>query len=130
MRKVIATLVMVLIIASIAMSANTYSVKFYKKLVKTEKIGRIRQYYSDRLNDNILKNRGDDIIIEKVIGVVVDKKRNGRVISGDGYISYKRVNGAKKGDVIFTLFIYAPGNSCIDDIVDRFDYIIDRTEKG
>lgn len=42
------------------------------------------------------------------------------------YISYKGVKGIRKGDVVLTICIYNPGTNYEDDIVERFDYIIDR----
>lgn len=100
---------------------------FYKKLAKKEKIGVVREYYTEDLTAKILENRGDDIIIERVIGKVINKRKDGKILGEKGkydYISYRSVKGAKRGDVIMTLFIYAPGGKDIDDIVDRFDYII------
>ena len=106
--------------------------KFYKKLVKKEQIGVVREYYTEQLTAEILENRGDSIIIEKVIGKVTNKRKDGKVIGGDpvyNYISYRKVKGAKKGDIILTLLIYEPGSDGVDDIADRFDYIIDRKGK-
>lgn len=106
--------------------------KFYKKLIKREKIGIIREYYSEDLTYDILANRGDDIIVEKIIGTVVNKRKDGRILGGDpnyNYISYSGVKGAKKGDVILTICIYTPGNRAEDDVCERFDYIIEEKEK-
>lgn len=110
------------------------SLGFYKRLVKRNKIGQVRVYDAENLTARMLETRYDDIIIERVYGVVVNKKGDGRQLNapkGHDYISYKGAKGAKKGDVIMTLLVYAPtgkkydeGN--VDDIVDRFDYIIDK----
>ena len=82
---------------------------------------------TSQLTTEALENRGDKLIIERVIGVVTNAETGmGYVIDNpDFYISYASVEGISDGDVICTYFIYNPGNSYIDDIVNRFDYIID-----
>lgn len=105
--------------------------RFYKKLVAREQIGVVREYYTEDLTYNILANRGDDIIIEKSIGVVTNARKDGRLY-GCGkynYISYRNVKGCRKGDTILTICIYNPGSKAEDDIIERFDYIIDRKRK-
>ena len=106
--------------------------RFYKKLVAREQIGVVREYYTEELSYDLLANRGDDIIIEKTIGKVINSKKDGRIYGTEGkynYISYRKVKGAKKGDTILTICIYAPNSKGEDDIVERFDYIIDRKAK-
>lgn len=131
-RMPIITLILVILIAITASACGLQSVRFYKKLVKREKIAKVREYWNENLTCEILENRGDDIIIEKIIGVVVDNKGNGEIMNpldpAYDYISYKRVKGVHKGDVVLTVCIYTPGNSYTDDVCQRFDYIIDRTE--
>ena len=131
MKKVFLIVVISLFIGAMSVEAvSSYS--FYKKMVKREQIGKIREYYSEDLTYDMIVNRGDDIIVEKIIGTVINKKKDGRIMGGDpnyNYISYSGVKGAKKGDVILTICIYTPGNKAEDDICERFDYIIDRTKK-
>ena len=102
--------------------------RFYKDLVKHEQIAKVREYYTEDLTYGILANRGDDIIIEKIIGTVINNRKDGKIMGQDeyNYISYKDVKGARKGDTILTICIYTPGNNYEDDIADRFDYIIDK----
>lgn len=130
MKKRTAIMTLVIVIAlSITAFAGVRSLKFYKQLVKRNKIAKVREYWNENLTASILENRGDDIIIEKIIGTVVDEQKNGRLLNPVDpqydYISYKRVKGAKTGDVILTVCIYTPGNSYTDDICERFDYIIE-----
>ena len=105
--------------------------RFYKKLVAREQIGVVREYYTEELSYDLLANRGDDIIIEKTIGIVMDNRKNGKILGAKeyNYISYRKVKGARKGDTILTICIYAPNSKGEDDIVERFDYIIDRKAK-
>ena len=127
---ILTAIIFILVATATVEAASSYA--FYKKLVKKKKIGVVREYYSEDLTAGILESRGDDIIIEKTIGTVINKKKDGRIMGCDSnhnYISYKRVKGAKKGDTILTICIYTPGNSYTDDICERFDYIIDRAKK-
>jgi hypothetical protein len=126
MKKIIAfTLILIVVFSSVVCGSSLY--KRYKKLVNKEKIGAIREYWTEDLTEETLVNRGDSIIVEKIIGVCVNENKDGKILnSNNGYISYKRVKGVKTGDTILTVCIYNPGNSYTDDIIDRIDYIIDR----
>ena len=110
------------------------SLRFYKKLVKRNEIGKVRVYDAEDLTAKMLETRYDDIIIERVYGKVINNRLDGKQLnlgkSCGSYISYRGVKGAKKGDVIMTLLVYNPTNKKydegnVDDIIDRFDYIID-----
>lgn len=130
--KKLFTLVLMLMLLIGTEANGTSSYRFYKKLVKREKIGIVREYNTEDLTYDILANRNGDIIIEKMIGTVTNKKRDGRLMgvgSRYNYISYRGVKGVKKGDTILTICIYNPANNYEDDIIKRFDYIIDRKEK-
>lgn len=96
------------------------------------------KYYSEA-NDHIsivnsydltieeLQSRNGKLIIEVVIGQVDN------FVTGAGhqldnpnyYISYKGVEGISNGNIICTYFIYNPENNYEDDIMYRYDYIID-----
>lgn len=103
---------------------------FYRNLVERENIGQVREYWNEDVTAEILETRGDDIIVEKIIGCCLDSKGNGEIINPAdpyyNYISYRGVRGVRKGDTVLTICIYTPGNSYTDDVCDRFDYIIDR----
>lgn len=129
-KKLFATIA---IFASVAFSTVAFSaerVDEYRKIADDLDI--IQVYDAEDLTIDILENRNEDgkIIIEKVIGQVLDSKGNGKVLNTDdeyfNYISYKYVKGARIGDVILSYFIYNPDTNGEDDILDRFDYIIDR----
>lgn len=89
----------------------------------------VRVIESDDLTFDMLCNRNGDIIIEKVMGTVVDDEGNGKVLNCRNpeydYISYKCVENANVGDTILTYFVYNPYTDFEDDIILRFDYIID-----
>ena len=113
-----------------ATTAKAETVDFYNQL--SEDLNIIQIYETDDLTAEILENRNGNIIIEKTIGQVLNENGDGIVLNTDddyyNYISYRYVEGAQTGDIILTYFIYNPDTSYIDDIMDRFDYIIDRPE--
>lgn len=116
-----------MVTATEATAINPY--RFYKKLVRKERIGIIREYNAEDLTGNILRSRDGDIIIEKMIGTVTNKKGDGRLMGVGNkynYISYKGVKDIRKGDVVLTIVIYNPSTNFEDDIIERFDYIIDK----
>lgn len=121
-KTTIATFCAGMIFSATVSSAGT-QYGWYKKLVKKQNIGVIREYYTEDLTAKMLKNRGDSIIVEKLIGEVTNKKKDGRVLESGKYISYRSVKNAKKGDKILTLLFYEP-NGKIDEVTSRVDIII------
>ena len=123
-KAIIAALATVL--ATVSVSAGNIS---YRAMVERKGIAKVREYYCNELTADILEKRGDDIVIEKIIGVCENRKGDGRILNSADpdydYISYRSVKGVKPGDVVLTVCIYQPGNGYIDDVVDRFDYVID-----
>lgn len=103
-------------------------------------------YNSADLTAEILENRNGDLIIEKLYGMVIDDEGNGKILEGQQdfvkahnrdyngiaehnyYICYQGIEGVKKGDIILTYCIYNTDNNYIDDIIARFDYIMDNVE--
>ena len=75
----------------------------------------------------IIEGRNGNIIIEKVIGIVDDAETGAghQLDNADYYISYNSVDNIRKGNIICTYFIYNPETNYADDIICRFDYIID-----
>ena len=75
-----------------------------------------------------LAGRNGKLIIEQVVGKVTDAETGAGYIIGwpDFYISYASVDGIKTGDIVCSYMIYNPDNSYEDDIIMRFDYIIER----
>lgn len=79
-----------------------------------------------------ITNRKGKLIIERCIGEVINAETgDGCVLGGDpeyNYISYMDVPNIQNGDVICTYFVYNTESSEPDDILYRFDYVIDRTK--
>lgn len=80
-----------------------------------------------KLTNEALENRNGKLIIERCFGVVEDAKTGkGYVINNSNfYISYASVKGIANGDVVCSYFIYNPATNDIDDILYRYDYIVD-----
>lgn len=85
---------------------------------------------SKDISDGFLKHRADSdkqpVLIERVFGIVTDADLNGRVIDAGGngyYISYARVKGAQKGDLVVSYMMYEK-NNYPDDIAVREDFVI------
>lgn len=95
------------------------SIEFYREF------DFLQEYETEELTADILNNRNGNIVIEKCIGRVTSENGDGKILNGEGYISYTGVSGAKKGNVILTYFVYSPDSNFEDDIISRFDYIID-----
>lgn len=82
---------------------------------------------TNELTDDVWENSGGKILIEKCIGEVLDEEKNGRIINANAwgdYISYEGVD-CEFGDVVLTYFVYGPDSKDIDDIVARYDYVIE-----
>lgn len=129
----ILTVAIALVIISISLLISVDSkaadpADYYRELVDEMEI--IQIYDSEDLTFEMLQNRKGKIIIEKCIGIVTDDKGNGKLLNCKNpeynYISYKCVPKANFGDVILTYFVYNPDNNIEDDIMERFDFIIDK----
>ena len=94
---------------------NYSQVKFYDNMIK--EVDTIQIYDTSDLTPQIMANRNGKIIVEKIIGVVANDNLDGEILNcniddggyinkdGGNYISYKQVDGAKKGDKILTYYI-------------------------
>ena len=110
-------------------------VEFYDNMIQN--VNAIEIYDTSELTAQVMSERNGKIIVEKVIGKVTSDKLDGEILNcnvddggygnkdGGNYISYERVDGAKKGDKIVTYFVYNPFNNEQDDVMTRLDFIID-----
>lgn len=109
-------------------SVEVGSLDFYRNI--SDEIRAIEIIDSADLSLEDLENRKGKIIIEKCIGVVENSDGDGKVLncydSNYDYISYRSVEDFQVGDTILTYLIYNPDTSYTDDILERFDYVIDR----
>ena len=106
------------------MDANTTEIDYY---TYADNLDLAEIIDSDDLTIEMLENRNGKLIIERAIGVVTDAETgSGHMVNNaNSYISYSCVKGIEDGNVICTYFVYNPDNNACDDIISRFDYIID-----
>jgi hypothetical protein len=92
-------------------------------------------YNPDELTNDILTHRteSDNVIIERCIGVVTNKENpgDGMVLNTEdteyNYISYRGVDfNTCDGTIILTYLLYNPGTDYEDDIMERYDFVLDR----
>lgn len=101
------------------------SAEFYQNLAEELNIVQVRD--ASELSIEDIQQRNGNILIEEVIGVVTSAEGDGHALNYDGnyYINYSRVPGAEVGTVVLSYFIYNPDTDYEDDIIARYDYIID-----
>ena len=92
---------------------------------------RVKVIETKDLTLETITQRNGDIIVEKTIGKVTTSRGDGTIINCSNpekdYISYASSNISYEiGDEVLTYFIYNPDNNIEDDIIFRFDYIINR----
>lgn len=90
-------------------------------------------YEPDEITNDMLTNRTNSkrLIVERIIGIVTSKEGDGRILntadSDYDYISYKNVDlDYTTGTVMITYCLYNPDTNYEDDILERYDYVLDR----
>jgi len=92
----------------------------------------VQVFDTSEYSADMLRNRDGKIMIEECIGVVtgtaLDGSLCGKILNCGNpeydYIGYRGID-AEIGDVILSYFIYNPDTEFEDDILYRFDYVID-----
>ena len=94
-------------------------------------------YDASELTPDILDDRVDTntVVIERCIGVVTDKETGAGIIlnySGGYYISYRNTPNIQKGSIVVSYMVYNPNNNFVDDIIERYDFVItlDKPSQG
>lgn len=88
-------------------------------------------YGTDEVTEKMLTQRTEKrVIIERVIAVITDEKNgDARILNTDSkynYISYKGSElPYKTGTVMLTYLMYNPKTTYTDDVIERYDYILD-----
>lgn len=88
-------------------------------------------YDSSELTGEMLEHRNGSVVVERCIGIVENK------VTGDGrllnypdpdyyYISYSSVDGVRDGTIVLSYMVYNPDNNYIDDIMERYDFVLSR----
>lgn len=101
-------------------------------LLDTAGFENIKVYDASELTAEELESRKGTTVVERCIGIVTDKQ------SGDGtilnlpedcgyYISYRDIYlPISDGTVMLSYMVYNPDNNYIDDIMERYDFILSR----
>lgn len=91
-------------------------------------------YDSRNVTGEMLTNRteSDKIIVERVIAIITNREREGdaKVLNTNGdytYISYYGTDlDYTIGTIMITYLMYNPETDYEDDIIERYDYVLDR----
>jgi hypothetical protein len=83
---------------------------------------------SSQLSAEILENRNGNLIIERVVGIVLNDAGDGKVLNTDdpyyNYISYRCIGNFRTGDIVVTYLYYNPETGYIDDVIYRSDWTV------
>ena len=123
--------VLVATLATISIIGNVTSTHVqateYTEVVKAAPIAQVID--CNNLTLEMLTTRAEKNImyIECIYGIVTDNAKNGKILNtpedGGCYISYDRVEDARKGDLIVTYCVYNPYSNYDDDVIERWDFI-------
>ena len=89
-------------------------------------------YDASELFAEVLETRNGLVIVERCIGFVTNKETgDGRVLNAldenYNYISYRSVTEDYcDGTVFVSYMIYNPENNYVDDIIERYDFVLSR----
>lgn len=130
-RKVNIMLVLFVIVIAIlstidAEAATSNGINQYRRQArKIEKRYKLKAIDSSKLTYKMITNRKNSVILERCIGKVKNKNKDGKVLNANKgyYISYRGVK-CKKGDIIVSYFLWNPENNMDDDVVARWDFVI------
>lgn len=85
-------------------------------------------YDASDLTTEILENRKGTVIVERCIGIVTetDDIKHGIILNdNNSYISYNNLEEKLyEGTIVVTYFVYNADNNYIDDIIERYDFVI------
>lgn len=88
-------------------------------------------YDASELSEEILSNRKGMVVVERCIGFVTNKTTgDGKVLNAYDkdydYISYRSVDDQNycDGTVFISYMVYNPDNNYVDDIVERYDFVL------
>lgn len=113
--------------------------------IDESQLARIEWRFTDGYNNEIddifdssevtaqdIENRNGSLIVERCIGIVTDAARgDGVVLNSDddicSYIGYANCDVPyTEGTIIVTYLVYNPKTTWVDDIIDRYDFVLTR----
>ena len=108
-------------------------------ILENEEVGYDQDYHiygSDELTDDILTHRaeGNTLIVERVFAEITDSRpdlsdgADGVILGTNDPIEYRfMMMPVTEGTIMCTYLIYDPNNNDVDDIVNRYDFVLDRS---
>lgn len=92
----------------------------------------IELYDCSELTAEVLENRKGTTIVERCIGIVTDKQAgDGRILNLPEdcgcYISYRGIyRPISDGTIMLSYMVYNPDSNYVDDIIERYDFVLSR----
>ena len=74
-----------------------------------------------------LEGRDGKLIVERIVGEVLDSDGNGRVLNvpdGEEFYIHYDMEKFLVGDIVVSYCIYNPDSNAPDDVLERFDYVL------
>lgn len=112
---------------------NSFIKELHKKGYKNVAI-----YSTDELTDDVLENRTnlDGVVVEKMIGMVAKGNNGDGIIlntkdTEHNYISYNNMDfETHEGTIILTYYVYNPETNYLDDVLERYDFVLNREHEA
>lgn len=83
---------------------------------------------ASELTTEMLESRTPEVvIIERCISIVTNanEEGDGKMLNYDGGYYIKHDKGIEDGTIMLTYFIYNPNTQYYDDIIERYDFVLD-----
>lgn len=107
-----------------AASSNKGLKEYRKAAEKIEKKYGLHVIDTSKLTHKKITHRKHTVIVERCIGKVKNKNKDGKALNAKNYyISYRGVK-CKTGDIVVTYFLYNPETNMSDDIIARWDFVL------
>lgn len=95
-------------------------------------------YSTDELTNGVLENRTnlDGVVVEKMIGMVAKGNNGDGIIlntkdTKHNYISYNNMDfETHEGTIILTYYVYNPETNYLDDVLERYDFVLNREHEA
>lgn len=127
MKKKLLSLIAIAAVIASAIYLHNSKAKEMDYYAYAESLDLIEVVNSTDLTMEELAGRNGKLIIERVVGIVTNAETGEGYIIGypDYYMDYAMVKGIQDGSVVCSYMVYNPDSNYEDDILIRFDYIID-----
>lgn len=85
-------------------------------------------YDASELTMEMLESRTPEVvIIERCVSIITNAKEDGdaKMLNYDGGYYIKHSKGYEDGTIMLSYFIYNPNTQYYDDIIERYDFVLD-----